>query len=112
MANDLQVQQQSGLKKFNAMLTNTRTQDYLASVLGEKKQTFVGNMVALVGNNSALSECEPSTVMFSCLKSAALDLSIDPALGLSYILPFKDNKNNKNGCDMADWNTWICSACT
>lgn len=94
MANEVAKKPQTGLQKFNAMLENTRTQDYLTSVLGEKKQTFVGNMVALVSNNKALSECDPSTIMFSCLKSSALDLSLDPALGLSYVIPFRDNKNN------------------
>lgn len=87
-------QSQNGLKRFNAMLENTRTQEYLSSVLGEKKQTFVGNMVALVANSKMLMDCDPSTVMFSCLKSAALDLSLDPVLGLSYVIPFRDNKNN------------------
>lgn len=87
-------QPQNGLKRFNAMLENTRTQEYLSSVLGEKKQTFVGNMVALVANSKMLMDCDPSTVMFSCLKSAALDLSLDPVLGLSYVIPFRDNKNN------------------
>ena len=100
MANEVAKKPQTGLQKFNAMLENTRTQDYLANVLGEKKQTFVGNMVALVSNNKALSECDPSTIMFSCLKSAALDLSLDPALGLSYVIPFRDNKN---GITVATW---------
>ena len=100
MANEVANKPKTGLQKFNAMLENTRTQDYLASVLGEKKQTFVGNMVALVSNNKALSECDPSTIMFSCLKSSALDLSLDPALGLSYVIPFKDNKS---GTTVATW---------
>lgn len=95
MANQQVAKQpQNGLKRFNAMLENTRTQEYLSSVLGEKKQTFVGNMVALVANSKMLMDCDPSTVMFSCLKSAALDLSLDPVLGLSYVIPFRDNKNN------------------
>jgi recombination protein RecT len=38
--------------------------------------------------------------MFSCLKSSALDLSLDPALGLSYVIPFKDNKS---GTTVATW---------
>lgn len=100
MANEVMNKPKTGLQKFNAMLENTRTQDYLESVLGEKKQTFVGNMVALVSNNKALSECDPSTIMFSCLKSSALDLSLDPALGLCYVLPYRDNKS---GTTVATW---------
>lgn len=84
----------TGLQRFNAMLENTRTQEYLTNVLGERKQTFVSNMVALVSSNKALSECDPSTIMFSCLKATALGLPLDPALSMAWVIPFKDNKNN------------------
>lgn len=84
----------TGLQKFNAMLENPRTQEYLTNVLQEKKQTFVSNMVALVSSNKALSECDPSTIMFSCLKATALSLPLDPALGMAWVLPYRDNKNN------------------
>ena len=94
MANEVAKKPQTGLQKFNAMLENTRTQEYLTNVLGEKKQTFVSNMVALVSSNKALSECDPSTIMFSCLKATALGLAVDPSLGLAWVLPYRDNKNN------------------
>lgn len=94
MANEVANKPKTGLQKFNAMLENTRTQEYLSNVLGEKKQTFVSNMVALVSSNKALSECDPSTIMFSCLKATALGLAIDPSLGLAWVLPYRDNKNN------------------
>lgn len=94
MANEVTKKPQTGLQKFNAMLENTRTQEYLTNVLGEKKQTFVSNMVALVSSNKALSECDPSTIMFSCLKATALGLALDPSLGLAWVLPYRDNKNN------------------
>ena len=93
MNTEIQPKPKTGLQKFNAMLENVRTQEYLANVLGENKQTFVGNMVALVSSNKMLSECDPSTIMFSCLKASALDLPLDPALGLCYVLPYKDNKS-------------------
>ena len=94
MTNEVAKKPQTGLQKFNAMLENTRTQEYLTNVLGEKKQTFVSNMVALVSSNKALSECDPSTIMFSCLKATALGLALDPSLGLAWVLPYRDNKNN------------------
>jgi recombination protein RecT len=94
MANEVAKKPQTGLQKFNAMLKDTRTQEYLTNVLGEKKQTFVSNMVALVSSNKALSECDSTTIMFSCLKATALSLPLDPSLGLAWVLPYKDNKNN------------------
>lgn len=94
MSNEVVQKSKTGLQKFNAMLENTRTQEYLTNVLGEKKQTFVSNMVALVASNKALSECDPSTIMFSCLKATTLGLPLDPALSMAWVIPFKDNKNN------------------
>lgn len=97
MTNEVAERPKTGLQKFNAMLENARTQEYLNSVLGEKKQTFVSNMVALVSSNKALSECDPSTIMFSCLKATALGLPLDPALGLAWVLPY----NQKGGPSVA-----------
>ena len=84
----------TGLQKFNAMLENTRTQDYLNTVLGSKKETFVSNMVALVSSNKLLSECDPSTIMFSCLKATALSLPLDSNLGFCYVIPYNDRKKS------------------
>lgn len=82
------------LKQFNLFLANPRTQDYLSTVLAEKKASFVNNITALVSNNAALQVCKPETLMFACLKATALDLPLDQNLGFAYVLPYKDNKNN------------------
>ena len=82
----------SDLRKFNADLTNEKTQAYLSSVLGAKKSSFVNNLVALVSNNVKLQECEPMTLMFAAMKATALDLPLDPNLGYAYVIPFKDNR--------------------
>ncbi len=81
------------LKQFNQFLANPRTQDYLTTVLAEKKASFVNNITALVSNNAALQVCKPDTLMFASLKATALDLPLDQNLGFAYVLPYKDNKN-------------------
>lgn len=81
------------LKQFNQFLANPRTQDYLTTVLAEKKASFVNNLTALVSNNAALQVCKPETLMFASLKATALDLPLDQNLGFAYVLPYKDNKN-------------------
>jgi recombination protein RecT len=82
----------SDLRKFNADLTNEKTQKYLSDVLGNRKASFVNNIVALVSNNVKLQECEPITLMFAALKATALNLPLDQNLGYAYIIPYKDNK--------------------
>lgn len=80
------------LKQFNMFIANPRTQDYLSTVLAEKKASFVNNLTALVSNNAALQVCKPDTLMFASLKATALDLPLDQNLGFAYVLPYKDNK--------------------
>ena len=80
------------LRQFNQFIANPRTQDYLTTVLAEKKASFVNNLTALVSNNAALQVCKPDTLMFASLKATALDLPLDQNLGFAYVLPYKDNK--------------------
>lgn len=81
------------LKQFNLFIANPRTQDYLNTVLAEKKASFVNNITALVSNNASLQVCKPETLMFASLKATALDLPLDQNLGFAYVLPYKDNKS-------------------
>ena len=83
------------LKQFNTFIANPRTQDYLTTVLADKKASFVNNITALVTNNTTLQVCKPDTLMFACLKATALDLPLDQNLGFAYVLPYKDNKKGE-----------------
>jgi recombination protein RecT len=83
------------LKTFNQTITNVKTQEYLASVSGEKKQAFVNNMTALVSNDKALQACDPMSLMFAALKVTSLDLPLDNNLGFAHVIPYKNNKENK-----------------
>lgn len=83
------------LRTFNQTITNVKTQEYLASVLGEKKQAFVNNMTALVSNDKALQACDPMSLMFAALKVTSLDLPLDNNLGFAHVIPYKNNKENK-----------------
>ena len=83
------------LKAFNLFIANPKTQDYLTTVLAEKKGSFVNNITALVSNNATLQVCKPDTLMFAALKATALDLPLDQSLGFAYVLPYKDNKKGE-----------------
>lgn len=89
MANNNQV---STLKAFNQTITSPATQKYLSEVLHERKGAFVANLTALVANNANLQACQPYTLMFAALKATALNLPIDPALGMAHVIPFNNKK--------------------
>ena len=84
----------TGLQLFNKTINSPDTQKYLQDILGERKGSFVNNLVALVSNEAALQECQPYTVMFAALKATALNLPLDKSLGMAFVIPYKDNKKN------------------
>lgn len=83
----------SNLKIFNQQIQDERTQNYLQSVLGERKNSFVSNLTSLVGNSYQLQQCEPLTLMYSAMKATALNLPLDSNLGYAYVIPY----NSRNG---------------
>lgn len=83
----------SNLQIFNQQIQDERTQNYLQSVLGERKNSFVSNLTSLVGNSFQLQQCEPMTLMYSAMKATALNLPLDSNLGYAYVIPY----NSRNG---------------
>lgn len=89
MENEVKVY---NLKTFNQTITNPATQKYLSDLLHERKGVFVSNLTALVANNTNLQECEPYTLMFAALKATALNLPIEPSLGMAHVIPYNNKR--------------------
>lgn len=85
----------SNLQQFNQTLSNPKTQEYLQQVLADKKTSFVNNITALVANSQNLQACEPVSLLYAGIKATALDLPLDPNLGLAYVIPYNNNKTKK-----------------
>lgn len=85
------TQQATGLKAFNQTLTSDKMGTYLSQVLQERKNSFINNIVALVGSNTNLQKCNPLTVIYAGIKATALGLPLDPNLGQAYVIPYGTN---------------------
>lgn len=83
--------QATGLKAFNQTITSDRMGAYLTQVLQERKNSFVNNIVALVGSSTKLQKCDPMTVIYAGIKATALGLPLDPNLGQAYVVPYGTN---------------------
>lgn len=76
---------------LNGILDGEGFRKRFDEVLGARAPQFVSSLVSLINADSALRQAAvdaPLTIIQSALKAAALDLPIDPALGLAYICPF------------------------
>lgn len=98
MANEIATRQQTPLQRFNGVMKDTRTQEYLQSVLGKKKDQFVTSLISAVANNENLQVCEPMSIMYTAMKATALGLPVDPSLGYAGMIPYKDGKTGKTLC--------------
>ena len=56
---------------------------------------FIATISSAVAVNTALQECDPGTILACALHGESLNLSPSPQLGQYYLVPFKDNKNNR-----------------
>lgn len=82
----------TGLAAFNSTISNSRTQEYLRSVLAGKKDSFVASLTSLVTNNVNLQQCEPLSLMYVGIKATALNLPLDQNLGFAYAIPYRNTK--------------------
>lgn len=72
-----------------ALVQRPEVQARFNEVLGKRGNQFAASIVSLVNSTPQLRNCDPNTVIASCMTAATLDLPIHPALGLAYIVPFK-----------------------
>lgn len=94
MANETQQvakAQKTPLQKFNDSIRGANAQSYLASVLGEKKDTFVTSLVSVVAGNAMLQKCDPMSVIYAAMKSVPLGLPIESNLGYAAVIPYGDD---------------------
>lgn len=63
-------------------------------LLWERSSSFLSSVMHIVSNNDMLKDAEPKSVFSSAIVAATLNLPINPNLGLAYIVPYRDNKNN------------------
>jgi len=86
------IQQKKTLSMAN-FLAVPKTNQYLEQTLGNKKQEFTANLVAITENDNLLAACDPGRLMKCAISATALNLSLNKQLGYAYIVGYK----NKSG---------------
>lgn len=97
VSNSLQTRVSSGKLTVSQFLTGEKVKASLNKMLGTEKETqkFVSSILSATSTNLALQECDNSTILSAALLANALNLSLSPQLGLAYLVPFDDKKNNR-----------------
>jgi recombination protein RecT len=71
-------------------LLDTRYKNRLETILRERAPQFAAALVQVVNRSWQLQKCKPESVIGAAITAAALDLSIEPALGEAHLVPYAD----------------------
>lgn len=67
---------------------NEKFNSHVGEILKEKAPQFITSVLSLTNSSPALAKCDGNAVFKECMKAAALDLPVDPNLGLAYVIPY------------------------
>lgn len=70
-------------------------QEKLKELVGKNATAFATSVLQIVNSNSMLVNADPQTIFSAACMAATLNLPINNNLGFAYIVPFKNNKENK-----------------
>lgn len=79
------------------LVSTPETQELIVKTLGKSRlQTFMGNVLT-IAQDPKFADVEPSSVFNCLLKTAVYSFPLDPNIGYSYIVPYKNKDGVKVG---------------
>ena len=89
------TQVQNNLVSLKTALNSDGVKSKFFDMLGKKSAGFLTSITNVVQNNDLLQKADVNSILLASAQAAALDLPINPNLGLSAIIPFNDRKTGK-----------------
>ena len=79
--------------RFSVAIKSEKYKTLINDTLGDPNvaKRFVAEISTVVGNNSALQECDARTIVSAGLLAQSLNLPLAPTLGFCYIIPYSKN---------------------
>lgn len=95
--NSLAKKENTEVKTISAYLGQDKIKKWINGMIGTEKeaQKFISSILSATSTNLALQACDHASIVSSALLANALNLSLSPQLGLAYMVPFEDKKNNR-----------------
>jgi len=88
--NPEEQQKELAITKVTKFLDSSIVKARFAEVVGDRNTgSYISSVMITVKDSPALLACAPASIYTSALRAATLRLSVDPALGQAYLVPFK-----------------------
>lgn len=78
------------MASLQQLLNSDTIKNRFEKVLDASPESFISSILSIVRGNSKLQECDPNSILAAAGIAAALKLPINPSLGFSYIVPYKN----------------------
>ena len=94
-ANTAAMAKQTTTTILNSIMDSEGYRKRFDEIMGARAPQFISSIVSMVNQDTMLKavvQDAPQTIITAALKAASLDLTIDPALGMAYVMPFKNRK--------------------
>lgn len=82
---------------FKSLINREDVKKRFAEVLKDKAPQYISSIINLVNSDSKFINCEPMSIIASCMIAATLDLPIDKNLGYAWIIPYKNRASFQLG---------------
>src|SRR4051812_35768775 len=77
------------------LFDRTDVRSKFEEMLGKRASSFITSVLQAAASNDMLKDADPLSIYNAASVAATLDLPINNSLSFSYIVPFKDTKNNR-----------------
>ena len=78
------------MASLQQLLNSDTIKSRFEKVLDSSPESFISSILTIVRSNSKLQECDPNSILAAAGIAAALKLPMNPSLGFSYIVPYKN----------------------
>jgi recombination protein RecT len=72
---------------IKSLMSNEAVKAKFAEILGKNGNAFISSVVT-IATTSALSKCEPKSILSAAIAAASLNLQVTPSLGFAAIVPY------------------------
>ena len=87
---DLVKHNGNNMQRISSYMRSADVRERFEEMVGAGSARYLNQVLAVVASSDKLQECTPASIFISAVRAASLRLSVDPAQGQAWIVPYKD----------------------
>jgi recombination protein RecT len=86
--NELTVKPETGIERIKNYMMSPEVKERFSDMMGADGIYYLNQVMIVVAGNQDLQKCEPTSILVAAMRAASLKLSVDPARGEAWIIPY------------------------